>query len=213
MVFAAPLFFISQTRRFRGFYLQHQQAFVNMAFGLGISYLGLALLGKMHEVGEVRGELEGARGELAAVMARLGDAGWLAEFARDAGCSAPPDGVRAQLLAAAGEAARDERRRRRELAAAGGGGGGGVAGGVLGRMASMRHRPAVPPAAAGTGGGELPPAADGMGTAEAAEAAAGAAVVGVGGAAGAPVEGAPVAAGAPQHPTAGGRSLPRPGLL
>lgn len=50
MVFAAPLFLMSQTRRFRGFYLANQQAFINISFGLSISYLGLGLLAKMVRV-------------------------------------------------------------------------------------------------------------------------------------------------------------------
>lgn len=71
MVFAAPLFVLSQTRKFRSFYLANQQAFINIAFGISISYLGLGLLAKM------------VRRHAAAVV------GGAATERRDCGCSFP----------------------------------------------------------------------------------------------------------------------------
>ena len=47
MVFAAPLFLISQTKSMRGFYLANKQAFINVGFGVSITYLALGLLAKM----------------------------------------------------------------------------------------------------------------------------------------------------------------------
>ena len=47
MVFAAPLFLISQTRSMRGFYLANKQAFINLGMGMTSTYLALSLLAKM----------------------------------------------------------------------------------------------------------------------------------------------------------------------
>ena len=47
MVFAAPLFLMSQTKAMRAFMASNSQAFINVGFGLTISYLTMSLLNKM----------------------------------------------------------------------------------------------------------------------------------------------------------------------
>ena len=47
MVFAAPLFLMSQTKAMRAFMVANAQGFTNVGFGLVVSYMALSLLGKM----------------------------------------------------------------------------------------------------------------------------------------------------------------------
>jgi len=106
MVFAAPIFLVSQTKALSAFYAANREPLLRLGFGATIAWLSLRLLSKSYECSQLAEGAAQATRAHAQLLSRFSSDPWLGATSAMVAAAAP--GARAAALGAAlSAAARD----------------------------------------------------------------------------------------------------------